>query len=374
MVVLEEPYVSGMLLNYLEENKIPVLNNQFSKQLEANKLNFENESNFIEQYKSSNSKKIYTVSEYALNWVISELNDPELNKQIALLKNKTLFRQTIQSLYPDFFFQEVSYSDLFTLDVAKLRFPFVIKPSVGFLSAGVHTILDIDDWQNALDDIKKHFKKHAEKFPSTVVGDNAFLLESYINGKEFAIDVYFKDKEPVIVNIFEHPFSSVKDVSDRLYVTNKEIFDNYLDVFTKYVSRLNKALNLDNIPVHIELRSNGTSIIPIEINPLRFTGLCLNEINFYMTGKHPLYYYFSGTTPDYSAMWEGKDDKTFCFSIIEKPSPHSSNPMDINTIKSVYSDILEWRIVRNPKLDIQVFVFSKTNSLEELENILTLKV
>lgn len=373
MVILEEPYVSEVLINYLKTNKIPVLKNHFSEQINQheNRLDLITESDFIKKYKSF--RKIYTVSEYALDWVISTLNDKALNKQITLLKNKADFRRALHSLYPDFFFQEITYSDLFTFDVSNLRFPFVIKPAVGFLSAGVYTVFNVEDWQYALAEIKKDFKKQAEKFPDTVVGNDAFILESYIGGKEFAVDIYFRDKEPVIINIFEHPFSSAKDVSDRLYITSKQIFDRYLNVFTEYVNRLNKVLDLDNIPIHIELRVDGDAIYPIEINPLRFTGLCLNEINSYITGKHPLEFYFSNTAPDYETIWKGKEEETFSFSIIEK-NLSTNIPFDINSITKIYSDILELRMVKNPRLDIEAFIFSKTHNETELENILNLKV
>lgn len=118
------------------------------------------------------------------------------------------------------------------------------------------------------------------------------------------IDLYFLEKEPVIINIFEHPFVSGKDVSDRLYITGKTLFDDYLEMFTEHITRLNELLNLGNIPVHMELRVEKGKIIPIEINPLRFAGLCLNEIHTYITGKHPLSYYFSRTCPDYKNYWK----------------------------------------------------------------------
>jgi hypothetical protein len=372
MIILEEPYISEMLIDYLEENNIPVLKNNFTKQPLPNNLNLKSDFDFIGRY--HHSKKIYTVSEHALDWVNSTLNDRELNEQVALLKNKVAFREACSHIYPDFFFRKFSYTELFTFDTSVLKFPLVLKPSVGFLSKSVYAILNKNDWQEALFEIRKTVEEERNKFPETVVTNDVFILESYIQGKEFAVDLYFCNKEPIIINIFEHPFSSSKDVSDRLYITSKDIFDNYLTIFTDYISRLNKSLNLDNIPVHIELRVSNAGIIPIEINPLRFAGMCLNELNFYLTGKHPLEFYFSDTVPDYTKMWENKEDETYCFSILEKPESSPENRLDTNFIATIYSDILELRPVENPDLDIQAFVFSKTSDKNELENILTLKI
>lgn len=370
MIILEEPYVSQLLINYLERSKTPVLKNLFSEQYKQ--LNLTSETDFIKQYKTTNNK-IYTSTEYALDWLVLKLNDKNLNRQIELLKNKTLFRNTLQNIYPNFTYRDINYSELFTVNTAELKYPFVLKPSVGFLSAGVYTVFNTDDWQNTLSEIQKNFKTLAQKFPDTVVGNNTFIIEQYIGGTEYAIDVYFKNKKPVIINIFEHPFVSPKDVSDRLYITGKKIFDKYLNTFTQYVTQLNTALNLDNIPVHIELRIDNNKIYPIEINPIRFTGLCLNEINYYITGKHPLEFYFTNITPDYNNMWEGKEEDIFCFSIIEK-NKSATQPFAINTVTQQYSNILELRQVNNPHLDIEAFIFSKTHSNAELENILKLKI
>jgi hypothetical protein len=371
MVILEEPYISEMLTHYLETTQIPVLKNSFAVNSNLNNLlNLIDPNDFIRQYNTS--KKIYSVSEYALEWVTQNLHDDQLNRWIGFLKNKVRFREISSNLYPDLFFREISYTHLFSYDISGMEFPFVLKPAVGFLSAGVHIISNPADWENALDEIRQNFKQLARTFPDSVVKDSTFILESYIHGKEFAIDLYFRKKEPVIINIFEHPFSSEKDVSDTLYVTSKKIFDTYLPVFTEYSRLLNQSMKIDNIPVHMELRTNGDRIVPIEINPLRFTGMCLNELLFYITGKHPLYYYFSDSAPDYKEMWKGKEDCIYSFSLIEKQPGSPDNATVPETISQLYSDILEIRYPNNPNLNILAYILSRTNeqNQQELDNIL----
>ena len=367
MVILEQPYVSGGLIQYLEMSQKSVLRNDFSEKIaeRGHQLNLISEFDFIGQYTST--KKIYTVSEYALDWITSKLNDYGLNSRIALLKDKAMFREACRQLHPNFIFHKLPYPELFTFDISKIKFPFVLKPSVDFLSVGVYVIQDEGDWVNTLIDLQQNIQEKTNKFPDAVVRNDTFIIESYISGKEFALDLYFRDKEPVIINIFEHPFSSSKDVSDKLYTTSKKIFDGYLTTFTEYLKQLNAILNLENIPVHIELRIDGSNITPIEINPLRFAGMCLNEINFYITGRHPLHYYFSNTIPNYEIMWKGKEHDIFSFSIIEKTT---SPDTDKEKIKSLYSSILEWRTVQDSDLSIEAFIFSKTKNQQELDNIL----
>jgi hypothetical protein len=369
MIVLEEPYISESLLDFLEESQVPVLKNNFSDLAfpQHNKLNITKEKDFINQYRSYPSHGLYTVSEYALDWVCQTLHDETLIKQISILKDKVAFRKACNSMYRDLFFEEISYADLFTFDLSKVRLPVILKPAIGFLSAGVYTIANQSDWEKALTDIQENFLKLSATFPDTVVGDTQFILESYIHGQEFAIDLYFLEKEPVIINIFEHPFVSGKDVSDRLYTTSKTLFDDYQILFTEHITRLNQLLNLSNIPVHMELRVENEKIIPIEINPLRFAGLCLNELHTHITGKHPLSYYFLRARPDYDSYWKGKENKTFCFTIIEKPEKTRNKNLDIEKIQPEFSNILEIRKVKNPKLPIYAFIFSEMDSSNQAE-------
>jgi hypothetical protein len=369
MIVLEEPYISEALLDFLEESQIPVLRNSFSDLVfpQHNQLNILNEKEFINQYHSSSDQGLYTVSEYALDWVCQTLQDERLIMQISLLKDKVAFRKACNSMYRDLFFEMIPYADLFTFDLSEVRLPVILKPSIGFLSAGVYTIANQSDWEKALTDIQGNFLKLSATFPDTVVGDAQFILESYIHGQEFAIDLYFLEKEPVIINIFEHPFVSGKDVSDRLYTTGKTLFDDYLTLFTEYITRLNQLLNLSNIPVHMELRVENGKIIPIEINPLRFAGLCLNELHTYITGKHPLSYYFLRVHPDYDNYWKGKENKTFCFTTIEKSEKTRNKNLDIEKIKHEFSNVLELRKVENSKLNIYAFIFSEMDSSNQAE-------
>jgi hypothetical protein len=376
MIVLEEPYVSPMLLKFLEEIQIPVLRNDFVAKVTGRypKLNILDGNSFIQHYCSLEYQSLYTVSEYALDWVYQTLPHENLIEQVRLLKDKALFRKACSSIYEDLYFQEVSIAELFDFDITKVSLPVVLKPSIGFLSAGVYTITNICDWKEALEDIRLNFIKRSALFSNNVVGHECFIIESYIAGREFAIDLYFNGNKPVIVNLFEHLFVSKKDVSDRLYCTSKALFDKYLEVFTIHITKLNHVLKLSNIPVHIELRVENNRIVPIEINPLRFAGLCLNELHQYITGIHPLSYYFSKTMPDYQAMWKGKESQMFCFSVFEKSK--GNKIVEIETIESLFLNILEIRNPNNPNLNVSALIFSKTDiyNKAEIDNILKFDV
>ena len=130
------------------------------------------------------------------------------------------------------------------------------------------------------------------------------------------------------------------------------------------------------IAVHIEMRADGKTIIPIEINPLRFTGMCLNELFCKFVGEHPLTYFFTRKTPDYNAIWKGRENKTYYFSIIEKPEGVKDPILDIDKLKMQFSNILELRLINNPKLNILAHVFAEIdgNTERELHNITILDI
>jgi len=66
-------------------------------------------------------------------------------------------------------------------------------------------------------------------------------------------------------------------------------------------------------------------------------------------------------------MWKGKEDKTFSFSIFDKPTPIDNQRFDTEKVKHLFSNILELRPVNNPKLNINAFVFSETPNIEKVE-------
>jgi len=43
-------------------------------------------------------------------------------------------------MFPDFYFKAVKVEDLADINFSELPLPFVIKPSAGFMSMGVHKV------------------------------------------------------------------------------------------------------------------------------------------------------------------------------------------------------------------------------------------
>ena len=374
MIILEKPYVSAPLVAYLEEKQLPVLHNDMAETLKqrGHKLHLLEDREFVEQYLQT--KKLYAVSENALVWLYAQLPESELVKKVKILKDKAEFRRICRQIYPDFYYQEVEMKALRSLNPDELPLPLVLKPSVGFLSVGVYIVRSKEEWLQALDDIDRNFAKQCAVFPETVVRSENFVLEQFIEGEEYAVDAYYDaDGKPNIINIFHHIFKDETDVSDRLYCMSKRIFEANYPAFNQFCIDLNEVLQLRNFPMHVEFRVDKHSgkAIPIEVNPLRFAGMCLNDLTRHTCGLLPVKAFFEGTHPDYATMWNGIEDDVFSFVVLDKPF-ETDRKLDFEAIRQHFHGVLETRDIQNPAMSIWGFLFTQTapEHQAELQEIL----
>jgi hypothetical protein len=374
VIILEKPYVSAPLVAYLEEKQIPVLHNDMAEVLkqQGHRLNLLDDKAFVEKYEQSH--QLYAVSENALVWLYAQLPESELVKKVKILKDKAAFRRICQQIYPDFYYKEVEMKTLRSLNPDELPLPLVLKPAVGFLSVGVYIVRNKAEWQAALDDIDRNFAKQCAVFPDTVVRSEKFVLEQFIEGEEYAVDAYYDaEGKPNIINIFHHIFKSETDVSDRLYCMSKQIFESNYPAFNQFCIDLNGALGLRNFPMHVEFRvdKNTGRAIPIEVNPLRFAGMCLNDLTRHTCGLLPVQAFFEGTRPDYATMWNGIENDVFSFVVLDKPYD-TNRKLDFERIKRHFHGVLETRDIMNPAMSIWGFLFTQTapEHKAELQEIL----
>ncbi len=376
MLILEKPYVSQTLINTAIEKNLPVLRNAMSEKIvaEGHNLNLLNDEEFVAEYLKRG--RLYTMSENALGWLVEHLPDQELLDKIALLKDKATFRRICQNMYPDFFFCEEEIVKLGNINPEQLVYPLVLKPSVGFLSAGVHVVHNVDEWRAAIRDIQANFHKVGSQFPEFVIGTQKFLIEEYIKGEEYAVDTYFDDQgNPTILNIFHHRFANESDTSDRLYCSSRALYDEYEEPFMNFLIQLNKVLKLHDFPMHIEFRYDGKKAIPIEINPLRFAGFCLNELQTHISGTHPIVAYLNNIHLSKEEMWKGKEKDTYSFLVLERPADADDKEVfNEKKFREDMMDVLELRPLADPTVGVAATAFIRTDDAHkaELEHILHL--
>ena len=199
MFILEEPYVSNFCIKTLEKNSYSILKTDI---VSFENLNFISECDFVQNYKQN--LKLYTNSENSLKKIEQLLLGDELLDKIKIFKDKVKTRKLLSEIYPDFFYRNISYDELSLINPDDFQYPLVIKPSVGFLSFGVYTVWNKGEMISVIKELKASMKKAKGVFPISVLNDENFILEEYIEGDEFAVDVYFdSNSKPVILNIFK---------------------------------------------------------------------------------------------------------------------------------------------------------------------------
>lgn len=373
MFIIDKPYVSDLLKNTINRNEYKVLKNDCSLKSGDYDILFD-DNQMIEAYKAN--KLLYLNSENSIDWIINKLPFSDLPEYISVFKNKYLFRELIGNIYPDFYFREVNLEDLKSIDIETIKKPFVIKPTVGFLSMGVYTIRKNEDWEKTIEEIMDDVIKFKDVFPKEVIDTNKFIIEEYIDGTEYAFDAYYNNEgKPVIINILKHVFASSEDVSDRLYITSKEIIEEYQKRFQSFLEQIGEIINMKNFPLHVEVRVKDDTIIPIEINPVRFAGWCTTDIAYYAYGINPYEYLMEAKEPDWKNILTNKEGKIYSLVIMDKPKSIEAKNIkgfDYDKLASKFEKILEMRKTDINKYPIFGYLFAETRkeNYSELENIL----
>lgn len=323
MFLIDEPYVSDLLIRFLVSSQTPVLANAFAKAslpLEANLVDDDEAERIIRQ---DGGRWVYTSSENALGWLVERFgHDYPLVQKIELFKDKNLFREKTAALFPDILFRRIAASDIATLTFEEIGRPFIIKPNVGFISAGVFRVDTAADWKRVQMQICRATDAAARAFPGIVLRGDAFLIESVIEGEEFAVDAYYDERnQPVVLDILHHRFGSADDMSDRLYVTSAAIIREHLAKVEAFLHKLAGLGDFSGIPVHVELRIDAEGTVrPIEVNPLRFAGWCVTDIASYAHGVD-VYSAFAGhLRPDWNAILAGREEIAVGMTVVGRES------------------------------------------------------
>ena len=380
MIILEKPYASEFLIDTIVQNDWPVLKNDaiLEADIEEGAIDLIPSEVAKNYYLTQEYPLIYTNSENAISWVLENLPASNLSDYIRLFKDKIAFRELLKELYPDFYFESVEFSDLKNMPPDNVKFPVVIKPAVGFLSFGVHTVRTDKEWTDTIKRLESEMKEAEALYPDNVVNSSKFIIEQLIEGEEFAIDAYYdRDGEPVILNIFQHPFFNEKDVSDRIYLMSTGIMIKYMAKFALLLREIGKLKNIRNFPMHIEIRvtSDGT-IIPIEVNPMRFAGWCTTDVSKYAWGINVYECFFNQTRPDWNRILSEGRKEVYYFSMAEVPQGIDKNRLknfDYNGFLKNYSNVLEVRRINPLCNPLFAIIFGSTTSKDEVVKILSLK-
>lgn len=379
MFFVDKPYVSDFFKQTVKDNNIPIVATDAATQLGLYPgTTMISSSEAIEIMGKGGDLPIYTTSENSIGWIADHFSFSDLPDKIELFKNKLKFRQLTESMFSDFYFQGVRIEELSEVQFDQQPLPFIIKPAIGFMSMGVYQIENYVEWTAAIKAINGEIEQVKNLYPASVLNTSAFIIEQCINGEEFAVDVYYNASgEAVVTGIFKHMFASAADVSDRVYISSKQIIEKNLAEFTKFAGEIGRLAGVKNFPVHIELRRDGDGVLlPIEVNPMRFGGWCTTaDLSFLAYGFNPYLYYFQQQKPDWGQLLAGKEGQLYGIVVLD-----NSTGVDISQIQSFdydkllsqFRQPLELRRIDFQQYPVFGFLFTETaeDNLIELQNIL----
>ncbi len=375
MFILNPPYVSQLLIDTIKNFKYIVLRNSESEEKlkDYNGLIFESAA---KQEITKSNFKLYTNSENSIEWIMKNMQGSDIPEKIDLFKNKAKFRNLLKPLFPNFYFREISLNELKNINYKELKYPVILKPAVGFLSFGVYPIKNAEDFLKVISNIDNDIEKFKDVFPSEVVNTSNFLIEEMIEGEEFAIDAYFNNiGEAVILNIFHHPFFDENDVSDRVYYTSKNIMKTYLTKFEFLLNEIGQLADLRNFPMHLELRVKENTMIPIEVNPMRFAGWCDTDVAFFAYGINIYEYYMEDKKPNWDKILEKKGNEMYYFTGADIPSYINNKNIKSVDYEKYLSNIKHPLDVR--KIDYKIkplfaVVIGRAEDSEEIKTLLNM--
>ncbi len=375
MILIDQPFVSDFLISTIKDNNYEVVSTRQAKELVSGEA-----INWISEETAAaamlNGVKVYTNSENSIAWIIQNLKQARLSGQIRVFKDKYKFRELIRDIFPDFFYKNVRLEDIKNPSFEGINFPFVIKPSLGFFSAGVRIVRDRAEWETVKQEME--YENLQKIYPKEVLDTSTYIIEEFIEGEEYAIDCYYNDEgEAVILNILHHKFSSGADVSDRVYSTSKDIIFKHKKAIKDFLTLIGLKAGLTNFPMHVEIRIDSTGIIrPIEVNPLRFGGWCTTgDLTWYAFGFNSYEYFFANRKPNWDEIFKNRNDKIYSIIVLNNNSGYKVSEIsyfDFDLFTQDFENVLDLRKLDIKKYPVFGFVFTETSfdNEEELDNIL----
>ena len=367
MFILDPPFVSEYLKETVAKNDIPVLKTPYTQSLGLNNsVKFITEEEAIQSLSEKENPPVYSNSENAIEWISRRLPDTKLNDQLNLFKDKIRFRELLEALHPNFYFKGIPFDELDTIDTRSIQKPFIIKPAVGFFSLGVYKVFHDSEWENIKKQIQLEVQTIKRVYPTKVLDTSMFIIEQNIEGDEYAFDAYFNDKgEAVILSLLKHLYAHDGDVSDRVYISAKKIFENKLQSFEEYLQKIGDLAGLKNFPLHVEVRVDDMGMIkPIEVNPMRFGGWCTTaDMTSMAFGSNPYLAFHNQLKPDWEKILRDKDGLIYSNIVLTNASGydvHNIKSFDYSKLKSRFRKVLELRQANYRDYLMFGFIFAET--------------
>lgn len=260
----------------------------------------------------ADSSKVCITSEASLESILKCVQDQSKIDGIIAMKDKHLFRELLKEMYPSLGYKLIAFEDIQSLEVRSKK---ILKPIKGCFGTAVKTIDEKSNLAKVAEEIKLEIEKNAAVLSESVLSQSEFIVEDYIEGEEYAVDMFYDSKgRPHIVNIYFHPIPKYAEYLHMVYYTSKSIFEKIYARALEFFKRLQEKLQLKNIALHAEFRFSDR-LIPIEINSMRFGGMGLGNMIFHSLKVNPYQHFIEEKSPDWEEIWKHHPDSNFVYFI-----------------------------------------------------------
>ena len=159
-----------------------------------------------------------------------------------------------------------------------MRYPVVVKPTKGSGSLGVTLAKDLAQLESGLDIARTVMEKMG------FVG-HRILVEEFIEGPEYAVEVLVVGSKAKILTIFEKPDPLVGPTfAETIYLTPARIQRSVAVAIQECVDAVALALDICNGPMHIEMRVTPEgACYPIDVASRSIGGRCSDALSFTMS-------------------------------------------------------------------------------------------
>ena len=281
--------------------------------------------------------KVYAPTESALEIILERSEDTTFVNAVNLLKDKHKFRKLMSNMYPDFYFAKTTINKLENIKLDRNK-KYIVKPTKGFFGTAVKELNKKTNISEITKEIRNELKKSSRYFPESILSKNELIIEQFVEGEEYAVDMYFNGNgNPEILNIYHHPLPEKNEYFHVLYYTSKDVFDRFYDRLNAIFIELNQHLTITNFPIHAEFKLENDKLIPIEMNPLRYGGFGLADLAYHAFGFNPFNAFFNNFKPNWQEIWNTRNEFHYGWVL-----GYNGTNINVNTHEPDHADFQEY--------------------------------
>jgi len=234
--------------------------------------------------------------------------------------------------------------------------------------------LDENTDRNVLtSEITRQLNIRTNIFSDQVVAKDRLIVEEFIDGDEYAVDMFYnEDGQPIITNICFHPLPKKLEYLHVVYYTNYEIFYKLYNNLIQFFTELNKTINACDIPIHGEFKLHKGKLTPVELNPLRFGSDGFADLSYHAFGANPFLCFANNCSPDWEKVWKGREDKVYAFYLGYNGSDLDTSKYrpDFFNFRRLFSNVLADTAMNYQNTLAFSVMYIEENSLDRINELL----